>query len=114
MTGWLDALIQGVLLGGLYALFAAGLSLIFGVMRLVNLAHGDLIVLAAFLILTLTRWLGLDLVPATLLALPVMFAVGYALQRGVFDAVLGQGILPPLLTTFGLSIILQNGLLEGF
>ena len=60
MTGWLDALIQGILLGGLYALFAAGLSLIFGVMRLVNPAHGDLIVLAAFIILLLAEKLGLD------------------------------------------------------
>ena len=110
----LDIVIQGVLLGGLYALFAAGLSLIFGVMRLVNLAHGDLIVLAAFLVLALTRGLGLDLLPAALLSLPIMFAAGYALQRGVLQPVLGQGILPPLLTTFGLSIILQNGLLEGF
>jgi len=114
MANALDILIQGVLLGGLYALFAAGLSLIFGVMRLVNLAHGDLIVLAAFLILAAMRGLGLSLLPAALLALPAMFAIGYGLQRGVLQAVLGKDILPPLLTTFGLSIILQNGLLQSF
>jgi branched-chain amino acid transport system permease protein len=79
MTGWLDALIQGILLGGLYALFATGLSLIFGVMRLVNLAHGDLIVLAAFAILVLAERLGLDPFAAALVALPVMFVAGFAL-----------------------------------
>ncbi|WP_445680692.1 branched-chain amino acid ABC transporter permease [Radicibacter daui] len=114
MTTLVDIVLQGVLLGGLYALFAAGLSLIFGVMRLVNLAHGDLIVLAAFLMLALTRVLGLPLPVAALLCLPLMFAIGYALQRLVLDPVLGKDILPPLLTTFGLSIIIQNGLLEGF
>ena len=114
MTTILDIAVQGTLLGGLYALFAAGLSLTFGVMRLANLAHGDLIVLAAFLILALTRGLGLALLPAALLAVPAMVLVGYVLQRGVLDAVLGKDILPPLLTTFGFSIILQNGLLQVF
>ena len=114
MIGWIDALIQGVLLGGLYALFAAGLSLIFGVMRLVNLAHGDLIVLAAFAILTLATWLGLDPFAAALAALPLMFLAGFALQRILLNRALGRDLLPPLLVTFGLSIIIQNGLLETF
>ena len=114
MTVWLDALIQGVLLGGLYALFAAGLSLIFGVMRLVNLAHGDLIVLAAFVILAIADRLGLDPFVAVLLAVPVLFAVGYALQRVLLNRTLGRDLLPPLLVTFGLSIIIQNGLLQLF
>ena len=114
MTGWLDALIQGVLLGGLYALFAAGLSLIFGVMRLVNLAHGDLIVLAAFVILVLAQRLGLDPFAATLVALPVLFVVGFALQYVLLNRTLGRDLLPPLLVTFGLSIIIQNGLLQLF
>jgi len=112
MTGWVDALIQGVLLGGLYSLFAAGLSLIFGVMRLVNLAHGDLIVLAAFAILTVATVLGLDPFTATVVALPIMFAVGFALQFALLNRTLGRDLLPPLLITFGLSIIIQNGLLE--
>src|SRR5215471_5425533 len=111
---WIDALIQGVMLGGLYALFAAGLALIFGIMRLVNLAHGDLIVLAAFAILALGAWLGLDPFAATLLALPVMFAVGFALQHVLLNRTLGRDLLPPLLVTFGLSIIIQNGLLQLF
>jgi branched-chain amino acid transport system permease protein len=112
MVGWIDALIQGVLLGGLYALFAAGLALIFGIMRLVNLAHGDLIVLAAFIILTLGTVLGLDPFTATLVALPIMFAVGFALQSALLNRALGRDLLPPLLVTFGLSIIIQNSLLE--
>ena len=111
---WLDTIIQGILLGGLYALFAAGLSLVFGIMRLVNLAHGDLIVLAAFLILVLVSALGLNPFVAALVAMPVMFAIGRALQFHLLNRTLGADILPPLLVTFGLSIVIQNGLLEGF
>jgi len=111
---WLDTIIQGILLGGLYALFAAGLSLVFGIMRLVNLAHGDLIVLAAFLILVLVSTLGLNPLVAALVAMPVMFAIGWALQFFLLNRTLGTDILPPLLVTFGLSIVIQNGLLEGF
>jgi branched-chain amino acid transport system permease protein len=114
MLGWLDTIIQGVLLGGLYALFAAGLSLIFGIMRLVNLAHGDLIVLAAFAILALATWFGFDPFLAALLAMPAMFAAGFALQHVLLNRTLGRDLLPPLLVTFGLSIIIQNGLLEAF
>jgi branched-chain amino acid transport system permease protein len=111
---WLDTIIQGVLLGGLYALFAAGLSLVFGIMRLVNLAHGDLIVLAAFLILALVTALGLNPFLATLVAIPIMFGLGWILQSQLLNRTLGPDILPPLLVTFGLSIVIQNALLEGF
>ncbi|QPC90184.1 branched-chain amino acid ABC transporter permease [Mesorhizobium sp. INR15] len=111
---WLDTIIQGILLGGLYALFAAGLSLVFGIMRLVNLAHGDLIVLAAFLILVLVSALGLNPFIAALVAMPLMFAIGWGLQFFLLNRTLGTDILPPLLVTFGLSIVIQNGLLEGF
>jgi branched-chain amino acid transport system permease protein len=114
MLDWLGTIIQGVLLGGLYALFAAGLSLIFGIMRLVNLAHGDLIVLAAFAILSLATWLGFDPFLAALLGMPAMFAAGFALQHVLLNRALGRDLLPPLLVTFGLSIIIQNGLLEAF
>ena len=110
----LDTVIQGVLLGGLYALFAAGLSLIFGVMRLVNLAHGDVIVLAAFALLALAQFCGLGLGLAMLLTLPAMFALGYGVQYLVLNRVVGKDILPPLLITFGLSIFTQNGLQEIF
>jgi branched-chain amino acid transport system permease protein len=113
MLGWIDTVIQGILLGGLYSLYATGLSVIFGIMRLVNLAHGDLIVLGAFLTLALTM-LGVPIVLAIALVLPLMFAAGYVLQSVVLNRVLGRNILPPLLITFGLSIIVQNGLLESF
>ncbi len=109
---WINAILQGVLLGGLYALFAAGLSLIFGVMRLVNIAHGDFIVLAAFLGLSITTGFGVHPLAALLLVVPIMAGLGYALQRGILNQTLGDDILPPLLVTFGLSVIIQNGLLE--
>ena len=111
---WINAIVQGVLLGGLYALFAAGLSLIFGIMRLVNIAHGDLIVLAAFFGLTMTTSLGLDPFISIMLVVPLMAIIGYVLQRGILNQTLGYDILPPLLVTFGLSVIIQNGLLELF
>lgn len=111
---WFDTIVQGILLGGLYALFAAGLSLMFGIMRLVNLAHGDLIVFAAYLILIIVSMTGVNPFLAVVLAAPVMFGLGWALQRFVLNRTLGKDILPPLLVTFGLSIVLQNALLEGF
>ena len=113
MLGWIDTILQGVLLGGLYSLYATGLSVIFGIMRLVNLAHGDLIVLGAFLTLALSS-LGVPLVLALAIVVPLMFAAGYVLQSVLLNRALGRNILPPLLITFGLSIIVQNGLLETF
>jgi branched-chain amino acid transport system permease protein len=114
MTGLIDTVLAGILLGGIYALFALGLSLIFGIMRLVNLAHGDLILLAAYLVLTTTTALGVPLAIATVLVIAAMFALGFILQRLVLERLLGDDILPPLLVTFGLSIIIQNGLLLVF
>ncbi|MDP5220704.1 branched-chain amino acid ABC transporter permease [Ruegeria sp. 2205SS24-7] len=111
---WLNAVVQGTLLGGLYALFAAGLSLIFGIMRLVNIAHGDLIVLGAYLGLVVTTSTGLHPLLALAFVVPAMALIGYALQRGLLNQTLGDDLLPPLLVTFGLSVILQNGLLEVF
>jgi branched-chain amino acid transport system permease protein len=112
--GWVNILIQGALLGGFYALFAIGLSMSFGIMRLVNIAHGDLIVLSAYVALMVTQGTGLDPFSSLILVLPVMFVVGYALQRGLLNQTLSGGLLPPLLVTFGISIIIQNGLLQGF
>ena len=111
---WINVIIQGVLIGGLYAMFAAGLALIFGVMRLVNIAHGDLIVLAAYLALVAAETLVLNPLTAIAIVAPVMAAIGYLLQRGLLNRTLGDDLLPPLLVTFGLSIIIQNGLLELF
>ena len=113
-VGWVDTVVQGLLLGGLYALFATGLSLIFGVMRIVNLAHGDLSILAAFLAVVAVESLGLHPFAALLLVAPLMAGLGYGLQRLVLNRLLGRGILPPILVTFGLSIIIQNVLLEVF
>ena len=111
---WVNALVQGTLLGGLYALFAAGLSLIFGVMRLVNIAHGDLFVLGAYLGLSVTTILGLHPLIALIVVVPAMAIIGYVLQRGILNQTLGKDILPPLLVTFGLSVIIQNALLETY
>ncbi len=111
---WVNIILQGVLVGGLYAMFAAGLSLIFGVMRLVNIAHGDLIVLAAYLALVATETLGINPLVSLAIVVPVMAMIGYALQRGLLNRTLGDNLLPPLLVTFGLSVIIQNGLLELF
>lgn len=114
MLEWLGIVVQGVLTGGLYALFAAGLSMSFGILRIVNLAHGDLVMLACFAALVATETFGLHALASFVVVVPLMFALGYALQRGLLNRVLGAGELPPLLTTFGLSIVLQNGLLEAF
>jgi branched-chain amino acid transport system permease protein len=111
---WLNIIVQGVLVGGLYAMFATGLSLIFGVMRLVNIAHGDLIVLAAYLALVVTTTLGINPLLALFIVVPLMAAIGYALQRLILNRTLGDDLLPPLLVTFGLSVIIQNGLLQLF
>jgi branched-chain amino acid transport system permease protein len=107
---WVNTIVQGVLLGGLYALFAAGLSLIFGVMGLVNVAHGDLIVLVAYMAWFAGELMGLGPFMSLLIVLPLAAALGYVLQRVVLNRTLGAD-LPPLLVTFGLSVIIQNGLL---
>ncbi len=114
MTEWINVIVQGVLIGGLYAMFAAGLSLIFGVMRLVNIAHGDFIVLAAYMALVAAAALGLNPIAAAVIVAPAMAALGYVLQRLLLNRTLGDDLLPPLLVTFGLSVIIQNGLLELF
>jgi branched-chain amino acid transport system permease protein len=111
---WLNIIIQGSLLGGIYGLFAIGLSLSFGIMRLVNIAHGDLIVLSAYLSLVIVEGTGISPISSLAIVVPVMFAVGYALQRGLLNLTLSGGLLPPLLVTFGISVIIQNGLLQGF
>ena len=110
----IETLIQGLLLGGLYALFALGLSLMFGVMRLTNTAQGDFIVLAAFGAIALASVVAAHPLLIGALLLPVAFAVGYALQRWVLNGTLGRDPLPSLVVTFGLSVVIQNALLEIF
>jgi branched-chain amino acid transport system permease protein len=111
---WVNIILQGVLVGGLYAMFASGLSLIFGVMRLVNIAHGDLIVLAAYFAWVATNALGINPLVSIIIVAPIMAALGYGLQRALFNRTLGDDLLPPLLVSFGLSVIIQNGLLDLF
>jgi branched-chain amino acid transport system permease protein len=108
----MNQIIQGILLGGLYAMFAVGLSLSVGVMRFVNIAHGDLIVLVSFLLLTLTTRLGLSVIAATAIVIPLTFAGGYLLQRLLLQRVLSRNnnVLAIVLVTFGLSIIIQYSL----
>ena len=112
---WINAIIQGILLGGLYALFAVGLSLVFGTMRLTNLAHGDLTVLPAYIALILVgsvnRFNPLYSIPIVMV---IMFIVGYLLQRGLLNFVVGRGDIQGVIVTFALSIIIMNGLQEGF
>lgn len=109
-----NTLVQGILLGGLYGLFAAGLSLMFGVMRLVNLAHGDFIVLAAYMALVVVTTLGFHPLLTLVVVVPIMAGFGYVGQRVVLNRVVTTGLLPPLMVTFGMSIIIQNLLLELF
>ncbi len=109
-----DPIIQGLLLGGLYALFAIGLSLSFGIMRMVNIAHGDIIILGAYATLVVVNQLGIHPLAAVVVVVPVLAGFGYLLQRILLNPVLGEDILPPLLVTFGLSVIIQNLLLAAF
>jgi branched-chain amino acid transport system permease protein len=111
---WTNAVVQGILLGGLYALFATGLSLMFGVMRIINLAHGDLAVLGAYLVIVVLDHWQVSPFLGFLPVLPVMLILGYLLQRTLLERSLRSGILIPLLTTFGLSIVIQNLLQERF
>jgi branched-chain amino acid transport system permease protein len=108
---WANAVLQGIFLGGLYALFACGLSLMFGVMRIINLAHGDLAVLGAFAVWWISAELGASPWLALAAALPLALGLGYLLQKVVLTRSLRSGELTPLLTTFGLAVVIQNALL---
>ena len=108
---WVNVTLQGILLGGLYALFATGLALVFGVMRMVNLAHGDLGILAAYICLFVVQSFSIGVLWSALVTIVVMFVVGYLLQRGLLNSVLGSDDTRPIVVTFGLSIIIQNGLI---
>jgi branched-chain amino acid transport system permease protein len=111
---WLDLLLQGVLLGGYYALLASGLSFLYGVLRVINLAHGSLAVVAAYAFLVCAERWGLGLGSAALLLLPLMGGVGWLLHRSVFERSLRGGELVPILSTFGLAIVIDNLLFQEF
>jgi branched-chain amino acid transport system permease protein len=110
----LDAIVQGILLGGYYAILAAGLSLMFGVIRFINLAHGDLAILGAYLMLFAVERLGISVWLSIAVVLPFMAALGWFLQATIFARTLKAGILLPLLATFGLGGVLQNGMFGVF
>jgi branched-chain amino acid transport system permease protein len=110
--GWVNAIIQGILTGGLYALFACGLSLMFGVMKVVNLAHGDLAILGGYIALGVIAVTHVPVLWSVVIVVPIMAALGYVMQRTMIQASLDRSVLTTLLVTFGLSVVIENGLLQ--
>jgi branched-chain amino acid transport system permease protein len=111
---WVNAVIQGILIGGLYALFACGLSLMFGVMKVINLAHGDLAVVAGYIAVGVVTVSHIPAVWSFVVVVPAMALIGYVLQRTLIQASLNRGVLTTLLVTFGLSVVIENALLQFF
>jgi len=111
---WVNAIIQGILVGGLYALFACGLSLMFGVMKVVNLAHGDLAVVAGYVAIGVITVTHVPVLWSFLIVVPVMAVLGYVLQRTILQGALDRSVLATLMVTFGLSVVIENGLLQFF
>jgi branched-chain amino acid transport system permease protein len=111
---WVNAIIQGVLTGGLYALFACGLSLMFGVMKVVNLAHGDLAVIGGYVAIGIITVTHVPVLWSFVIVVPLMAVLGYVLQRTIIQASLDRSVLTTLMVTFGLSVVIENGLLQFF
>jgi branched-chain amino acid transport system permease protein len=111
---WVNAIIQGVLTGGLYALFACGLSLMFGVMKVVNLAHGDLAVVAGYIAIGIIAATHVPVLWSFVIVVPIMAVLGYALQRTMIQGALDRGVMTTLIVTLGLSLVIENGLLQFF
>ena len=109
---WVNDIIQGILIGGLYALFACGLSLMFGVMKVVNLAHGDLAIIGGYIAVGVITVTHIPVLWSFVIVVPLMALLGYVLQRTVLQASLDRSILTTLLVTFGLSVVIENGLLQ--
>lgn len=101
-------LINGILLGGIYALLGVGMTMMFGIVKLTNLAHGEFIIMGAFGSTMLAQWLGVDPILTLIITVPLMFVIGMVLQTVLINRVMLQGSEPALLVTFGLSIILQD------
>ena len=114
MMDWINSIIQGVLLGGYYSLIACGLAFMFQVMGIINLAHGTLAVVAGFAIWTVSEHLDVSPFVALIGVLPAMAAVGWILQRGILERSARASQLVPLLATFGLAIVIENLLFEGY
>jgi branched-chain amino acid transport system permease protein len=113
-VNWVNAIIQGILLGGLFALFACGLSLLFGTMKVINLAHGDLAVVAAFLAVEIVPATHVPAVWSFVIVVPIFIVLGYIGQRTLIQVSLDRGALTTLLVTFGLSVVIENLLLQLF
>jgi branched-subunit amino acid ABC-type transport system permease component len=111
---WVNAIIQGILTGGLYALFACGLSLMFGVMKVVNLAHGDLAVIGGYVAIGIITVTHVPVLWSLVIVVPLMAILGYVLQRTIIQASLDRSVLTTLIVTFGLSVVIENGLLQFF
>jgi branched-chain amino acid transport system permease protein len=111
---WLNILVEGALIGGFYALFACGLSLMFGVMKVINLAHGDLAVVAAYIAVFLVPHLHVPEVLSFLVVVPVFGLLGYLVQRTLIQKSIDRDPFTTLLVTFGLSVVIENLLLEGY
>jgi branched-subunit amino acid ABC-type transport system permease component len=111
---WVNAIIQGVLIGGLYALFACGLSLMFGVMKVVNLAHGDLAVLAGYFAIGIIAVIHVPVLWSFLIVVPLMALLGYVMQRTILQGSLDRSVLTTLMVTLGLSVVIENALLQFF
>ena len=109
---WVNAIIQGILTGGLYALFACGLSLMFGVMKVVNLAHGDLAVLAGYFAIGIVAVTHVPVLWSFVIVVPLMAVLGYIMQRTILQGALDRSVLTTLMVTFGLSVVIENGLLQ--
>ncbi|WP_417409185.1 branched-chain amino acid ABC transporter permease [Hoeflea sp.] len=109
---WFDALVQGVLLGGMYAQYALGMALMFGVMRIVNISHGDLVILLSLIGISIAMAWGLGPLPVLIILVPLAVMMGWVLQKAVLNKVVGDDPLPSLIATFGLSIALQNLMLQ--
>jgi branched-chain amino acid transport system permease protein len=113
-VAWVNAIIQGVLIGGLYALFACGLSLMFGVMKVVNLAHGDLAVIAGYIAIGIIAVIHIPVLWSFLIVVPLMAVLGYVVQRTILQGALDRGVLTTLMVTLGLSVVIENALLQFF
>jgi branched-chain amino acid transport system permease protein len=111
---FVDQILAGIFLGAYYALIACGLSFLFGVMRIINLAHGSIAIVSAYLVFSLSDHFGISPFFGLLLALPVMAAAGFVLQRTVLERSLRSGPLTPLLSTFGLAVVLDNSMFQRF
>ena len=103
-----EAVVNGLLLGGIYALAALGLSLVFGIMDVVNLAHGHMLMVGAYLAIVLLAATGITPLVGMFLAMGVLFVFGVALQKVLLERVVGEGIEQPIIVLFGLALVLQN------